>query len=461
MKRLSIVLMLALMANMAMAQGNAVASAYNYLKNGQPQKAIPEIDKACDHESTKTDAKTWFYKGNIYIQLYTFAHRTDGIVKGFPAKDLETRLGPADSKRNFRKLENGEKWIFPFDLIIYIANDKVESYEFAGEQDYKDAEKGDILETAKEAYIKSLDLDKKFFKYELSPQTAELGLIKISSIYYNLGIENFQDKKGDIAFGYFEKSIAIKKYIGDVDTNLLLYTGYVASQNKDTANVIKYYTELVDEKSHNVGMYVGLANIYMEQGNTDKAIEVIKAARKIMPAKQDLLLTEANIYLMNDRAEDAERILLEAAKAAPENAQLQYAIGTNYDKMVNDSTYSTEQQLAAMEKGKIAYKKAIEISKEGDAEYFNSSYNMGAMLNNRASVILVEARNLPMSESKKYDAMTKEATDLLLEAKPYLEKCHKLDAADQNTMIMLKGIYSQTKDTKNFKIINDLLKAAK
>jgi len=60
--------MLALMANMAMAQGNAVASAYNYLKNGQPQKAMVEIDKASQNEDTKNEAKTWFYKGNIYLQ---------------------------------------------------------------------------------------------------------------------------------------------------------------------------------------------------------------------------------------------------------------------------------------------------------------------------------------------------------------------------------------------------------
>ncbi len=448
------------MANMAMAQGNAVASAYNYLKNGQPHKAMVEIDKACNHESTKADAKTWFYKGNIYTQLYTFAHRTDGIVKGFSAKDLEIRLGPAESKRNYRKLENGEKWMYAFDLTVYIENGKVSYYEFEGEQAFKDASKGNILEQAKAAYIKSIDIDPKFEKYELAPSTAAAGLGKIANIYQNLGIVSSEEQKYDASFDFFTKSLDIKEqYIGVNDTVLILYTGYVASKNNDTANIVKYYNKLVTSKSHNVSMYVGLANIYMKQNKTDEAIEVIKKGRKVLPKEQDLLLTEANIYLKNNRAEDAERILLEAAKAAPKNAQLQYAIGTNYDKMVNDtaSTLTPEQKIVAMEKGKAAYIKALELK----PDYFDAAYNMGAMLNNKASAIIVEANNLPYSENDKYKAMYAEAKALLTEAKPYLEKCHELDAKDKFTMIMLKGIYSQTKDTKNFKIINDKLKAIK
>ena len=449
MKRLSIVLMLALMVNMAMAQGNAVASAYNYLKNGQPQKAMVEIDKASQHDDTKDEAKTWFYKGNIYLQLYTFAHMTDGIDKGVTGEDVELRLGIAESKRNFRKLENGERWYYPFDLIIYFENGKVDHYDFDGEEEYKAAEKGDVLEVAHQAYLKSIKLDPNFIKFELNPQTAEIGLKRISRMYNNSGIEQFKLKDYDKAFASFENAVFISKEIGDVDSNLILYTGYIAEKRKDTANVVKYYSELANAGSSNVALYVSLANIYMAQNKVEDAIAIIKKGRAVSPKNQNLLLTEANIYLQNDRAKEAEAILLEAAAADPTNANLRFAIGANYDKMVNDTTYTAEQQDEAMVKGKAAYLKALELK----PDYFDAAYNMGAMLNNKASALIVEASNLPLKEAKKYEALMKEATDLLLEAKPYLENCHKLQPKDKNTMIMLKGIYSQTKDYDNFKKI--------
>ncbi len=461
MKRLGIVLLLALIANVSMAQSSAVASAYNYLKNGQPQKAVPEIERASKHESTMNDAKTWYYKGNIYLQLYTFAHMTDGITKGATAKEVEMRLGKAESKRNFRKLEEGERWIYPYDFTIYMSKGVVDHYEFDDEAEYKAAATGDVLAIAREAYKKSKELDAKFIKFDLSPATADLGIQQIGRFYYNAGIEKYNLKTGDIAknredaFESFENANSVKKDLNEVDTNYVLYAGYVAGHRNDTANVIKYYTILVDSGTYNLAVYVGLTNIYLNQKNIDKALEVVKKGRTILPTKQDLLLTEANIYLQSDRAEDAERILLQAAAADPNNADLQFAIGANYDKIINDSTYTDEQRAEAMRKGKAALKKAIEIN----PNHFSALYNMGAMLNNKASTMLIEARNLPLDETTKYDALTKEALELLMEAKPYLEKCHTLKPKDNNTMIMLKGIYSQTKDYDNLKKIKAEMEA--
>jgi ABC-type lipoprotein release transport system permease subunit len=81
------------------------------------------------------------------------------------------------------------------------------------------------------------------------------------------------------------------------------------------------------------------------------------------------------------------------------------------------------------------------------------------MLNNKAAIYITDANNLPLSESKKYDELISTATKYLNEARPYLEKCHELDPKDQNTMIMLRGIYAQTKDMDNLKKINEELKA--
>ncbi|MFA7599775.1 MAG: hypothetical protein WCY35_03545, partial [Bacteroidales bacterium] len=46
-----------------------VSSAYNHYLNQYWDRAKSSIDKAITFEDTKNDAKTWLYRGNIYLQL--------------------------------------------------------------------------------------------------------------------------------------------------------------------------------------------------------------------------------------------------------------------------------------------------------------------------------------------------------------------------------------------------------
>ena len=454
MKKLLFILAFAITANLSMAQSNVVASAYNYLKNGMPDKAKVEIDKAIQNDATKSEAKTWFYRGNIYLQLYTFSHMTDGITKGVSAAEVVKRLGEPNSKRNYRKLDNGERWYYNYDLVIYLSNGKVDHYVFPGEADFKAKDDGNLLKVAYDSYKETLKLDPKFVKLELVPQTPELGMDKVARFYYNDGVEEFQEKKIKKALNSFEQAENIFTELGNKDENLTLYTGYAAEKLKDTATAIKYYSKLVTQKSKNANLYMSLAYLYLGKKDRAAALKVIKSGRAILPENQNLLLTQANIYLQSDQAKEAEKILKLAAAKDPNNAQLQFAIGANYDKMVNDTNATKVSREEAFEAGKEAYKKALKLK----PDYFDAAYNLGAMLNNKAAVFITNANNLPLSATKKYDAMMKKATDLLMEAKPYLEQCHKLDPKDRNTMIMLRGIYQQTKDMANFKKINDEMK---
>ncbi|MDZ7774162.1 MAG: hypothetical protein U5L09_00425 [Bacteroidales bacterium] len=52
-----------------MAQNHKVVSAYNYLRKGQLDKAMEAIEPATEHKKTENDAKTWYYRGNVYLSL--------------------------------------------------------------------------------------------------------------------------------------------------------------------------------------------------------------------------------------------------------------------------------------------------------------------------------------------------------------------------------------------------------
>ena len=72
MKKIAILTVVLMMIGIiAKAQDAKVVSAYNYLGKGKLDKAKESIDIATTHEKTMGDAKTWLYRGNVYIGIYT------------------------------------------------------------------------------------------------------------------------------------------------------------------------------------------------------------------------------------------------------------------------------------------------------------------------------------------------------------------------------------------------------
>jgi tetratricopeptide (TPR) repeat protein len=71
MKKISLFVVTCFAAGHLYAQNSAVTSATLYHKDGLLDKAKTEIDKASQHEKTSSKAKTWYYKGVIYEDLFT------------------------------------------------------------------------------------------------------------------------------------------------------------------------------------------------------------------------------------------------------------------------------------------------------------------------------------------------------------------------------------------------------
>lgn len=81
------------------AQGAKVMNAYNYLSDGEFIKAIEQIEPATEHEKTKYDGKTWYYRGRIYEQIYfsedvKYAELKDGsLLKAIESYEKAKELG--------------------------------------------------------------------------------------------------------------------------------------------------------------------------------------------------------------------------------------------------------------------------------------------------------------------------------------------------------------------------------
>jgi tetratricopeptide (TPR) repeat protein len=448
-KLLVMIVMLGFVGSTILAQSNKVASAFLYLKEEQPELAKPEIDAASQYDNTKNLAKTWFYRGNIYLQLHLVCHMADNLKKGMSEEEVKNVLAEPISTKKYKKLENGQKWVYPYELIVYFSNGKVDHWDYPMEKTYKALDDGKLLQTAYESYNKSLTIDPKYSNGGLNPSNATLGIKNVGEFYFNDGVVALQNKDYQTALDNLENANKIYNEIGRKEERIALYAGFAAESLKDTTKAIQYYSSVLNSGLKNASLYMGLGYLYLGQDKSEDALNAIQTGRKILPENQNLLLAEANIYMATGQAQKANELLAEAAKANPDNKQLFYAMGNNYDRILKDSTASEETKKAAFEAGVNAYKKATEI----DPTYFDAFFNIGALYYNTAADLLTKAGNLPMSAQEEYDKLKKDAKENFVKSIPYLEKAHEIDATDHNTMVMLRTAYSQTGNTEGFKKI--------
>lgn len=433
---------------------NPVLSAYDYYRHQQVDKAKEYIDKGYQDPKYSDQASTWLYRGNIYLQINAAAHLTDGITKGMTLENLKRTLGEPISIRKYKKLEEGSKLTFAFDLIVYLSKDMVDSWEYPNEALYKSLDDGNTLDVAYVSYQKSLKLDPDYKNIQISPMDAMMGLDRVAGSYYQMGIVAYEKKNFKQAQYNMENALKTYKALNKPDPELTYYTGVACVAAGDTTKALNYYSQAVKMGYKSKLLFYNLTNIYLEKNMIPEAKKSIKKGREYHPDDQDLLIVEANIYLKTGEAKNAETILLEAIKRDPTNANLYYVVGSNYDNIMSDTMNSQEVRDHAFEEAQKAYKKAIELKDD----YFIVYFNMGALLNNKAAEILVHISNLPISAEKEYEEGKVKAIDFLAKAQPYLEKAHKLEPKDRDTLILLKQVYMKTNNTAKFKEVSEELK---
>jgi len=172
--------------------------------------------------------------------------------------------------------------------------------------------------------------------------------------------------------------------------------------------------------------------------------------KKVEDDKVRSNIEKANYCIENNQPEEALKYLKKAIKDEPNNAVFYQAQGSLLD------------QIGKYDEAKASYKKAIKIN----PDYFDPYFCLGAMIYNRASVMISAAGDIPVNKQKKYDASIDAAHKQMNKAIPYFEKCHSINPNDIYTMEMLKVCYYKLRSKypeydKKYTAISKELKAAK
>jgi tetratricopeptide (TPR) repeat protein len=391
-----------------MAQKSNVESAAIYLRNGEIEDAKKTIDLAIVHPETKADPKAWFY----YVSILDTIYRN-------PAYE---NLMDANLADNFY---NG--------------------------------------------CIKCIETDvKKRYEYYCKDQA----ILNSAFMCFNKGISAYEQKDYKSAIKFYEIVLSIIPYDKNEDLkknklsekNLYLYMALSAMQSSDNVKSKIYLKKLMDLNYDDPVIYMQMANIYLEEKDTTSAIQFIEQGRAKFPSQKDLINQELNIYMSMGKQD----VLLEKLNAAIEinsdDATLLFVRGSVYDNYANDLNKKRrilkEQINNAKKKAqteKVPAKKlsfvnnAASLQKEYDGlglraneyaikaeedykkvvefnpEYIDAFYNLGALTNNKTTVIVEKMNAIPSSlqgaaYDKIYNPLKKQKDEILTVALNYFNQ---------------------------------------
>lgn len=292
----------------------------------------------------------------------------------------------------------------------------------------------DPLNEALRSYNKALELNPKFEyadditekKKILAQQFADMG-------YVNYNLKNFAG-----ALSAYEGVVAIMPN----DTSSYFNAALCAERAGNVAKAKQFYTKLDEMQYKDAKMYHSYAQLYLTEGDTTKALEVLSRGLSRFPEEKSILITQTNIYISSGKTAEALNAINMAIEKDSTNANLYFAKGT----LVEKTEKSKDAAIAA-------YKKAIELK----ADYFDAYYNLGALYFNDGAHLANEANSI--KDNNQYAKAKAVFEAKFKEAKPYLEKAWELNPKDQSTMISLKQLYATINDTVNYAKVKAALDA--
>jgi tetratricopeptide (TPR) repeat protein len=399
MRKTILLLMIIASGLVLMAQPSKVRTAGFALQSGELDKAKEAIDEAVTHEKSISDPKAWYYRGDVYIRI-------------------------------------------------------------AGSEKYGHLD-ADPFPTAIESLVRCLELDSK--KNHRDECLMGLGLIQ--GVYFEKGTKALQDHEYEAmydAFSLTEELSGIiinytdpEKRTTTVDSVSMFYKGYAAEMLGNGEEAKGIFQQLVDMGFSDKFLYDFYANLLIRSEEYEKALEVVRKGQALHPEDHDLVITELNIYLAQGKADEAVDRFKEAVELEPENADLRFALGTIYDRLLERAIDEGHTDKAAEYRTGLieAYESCLEI----DPTYFKAAYNLGVLYFNEAVAFAREMNNVPLREKEKYKALEKKMNEHMELAKPFLEKAHQLEPTDVSTIKALREIYLRLQDLESYNKLSKLL----
>ncbi len=385
-KKIILIILCTVFTSVLMAQKHNIVNASIALKNENYSDAKKYIDEAYSNESTSNSAKMWNYRAPIYLQI--------------AIKDSE--------------LDN------------------------------------DAILKATEAHIKCLQEDKKgrvIVRKWTNKEDIISGVVNCAYKLFNLAIEEFNAANYERAIQLytaifdiipFDEENQLKR--GNISKETILFNSFFASKKmNDNVKSKDLLQQLIDMNFNEPSIFIHMSNIFIEEGNTDQAINYLNLGRDMFEDDQSLINTEINLYIQLGRTTELIAKLSEAIELDPENDLLYFNRATMYDQK-GDFVNAENDYLISLELNKSS---------------FGANYNLGALYFNAGVETNNKANNT--SNNTTYKKLKSQADNSFSKALPFLEMAFDLDNKDKNTLLSLKQLYYLNGDYKKSELMKQYL----
>ena len=330
MKRLSLLAVLLISMTFSFAQKNVRQTASNFLKEGKLDKAMENINQCILDPTTASDAKAWFIRGNIYLE---------------------------------------------------IANSKDEKYK---------ALDPNALQQALDSYKKATEFDQK--KEYTEDIFAKVNWQRNN--YFNQAVDNYNKKLYKDAMLAFENGANALSSIHVSDTISLFYAAACAGLANDKVKAKQYYVDLLKQGAKSPTIYISLSDLYRQDKDSTGALKVVREGQSIYPNDLKLFLAETNIYLTFGNTKKALKNLKLATEKDTANPTVFFALGTIYDNISNDTLKTEKEREETFNLAIDAYKSAIKLSPNYFEPNYNLGalyVNKAATINDIANKLPLDA----------------------------------------------------------------------
>lgn len=400
MKKLIFILAIVAFGISANAQSLNVQSAAQDMRKGYLNKAKASIDLACNHEQTKDDAKTWYYKGLIYCKIGDETKNPKSKYKDLApdwceqAYDAALRCKELDKDNEYAESNNT--------VFTYCA--------------------GEICNQATNAYNVEHDFAK--------------------------------------ALKLCDDAITAYGYTGDKKNSEYAYYlgGLCAQQLKDKETLKKYFSILMRRKTDNAKIYRTLFDLYRADSNNAEAMKVANNFYKFHPENYQSALMMGEAYMINGDMVKGNEMINTAVEKTKDNPQV-YAqllcasanlLSNNNDFAGAEARFNESLQIVPSQfeanfgMGSMMFNRAVDKINAANDVPFDDETGLADKLQEESKELFRQAEGYFTNAVQYIDALPAEQQAM---QKPNLFNC--LNA--------LKTIYARTQNAEMLKATNTRL----
>ncbi|UTW61849.1 hypothetical protein KFE98_17820 [bacterium SCSIO 12741] len=272
--------------------------------------------------------------------------------------------------------------------------------------------------------------------------SAEQLLKDLDSVTFEIGVQLYSSQDFAKALSFHLLAEQAQRAIDGLDSAVLYNIATMAQMANDSLTASRYFQLCMEGHYRGADPYVGWSSWLVEQGHTKEAKRIVDLGRESFPENLSLITQLVNIYLKEQKWEEAIEAINVTMERDPDNALLYFARGSLYDAL-------GKADLAEQD-----YLIAVEI----DSNYFDAYFNLAALHFNRGAEIISGSIEVPVDDNKTYQEMTKRGRDEMELSLPYLEKAHALRPKDRATLVSMRHAYQRTQNWEKVAEVKRLLK---